>query len=402
MKKWKIPTILIVSVALFLTNIYLITKVNSPVSRSIFVKDWTKVKNDTVTKTYQTKGVITSAEEYQVYYDGDNKEFKRFLVKEGDEVTAGTPLFEYDVKNINQQISSLKSEIAKLEGEMAGVDEYITKLKDYQPTSTPSKNTHNLVANDPTQEIYKQELEKTKLEEEKKRLDSDLAALTKQSGPLTVDSETDGIVKKIDETLKNPIITIASSKQAVKGLLTESQLRKTKVGMAVQIKSPHLAGDKNGMISQVDTYPSKEPSLDKAPLFPFQVSLEPKKSQMKEPPFVIGSKVKVTVTTNEAVGVLTVPAQIVHGKNQPYLFKVAKNGYLNKEYIRAGLKTDKKIEIVKGLAKGEVVLTSPEMISKNHSTFITPIRIGQLTLTGYHKLTNREKIRYFLIGFLEK
>ena len=43
------------------------------------------------------------------------------------------------------------------------------------------------------QEIYKQELERSKLEEEKIKLDSQLMALNEQSGPLTMDSEVMGL-----------------------------------------------------------------------------------------------------------------------------------------------------------------------------------------------------------------
>ena len=45
------------------------------------------------------------------------------------------------------------------------------------------------------QEIYKQELERSKLEEEKIKLDTQLMALSEQSGPLTMDSEVDGDCK---------------------------------------------------------------------------------------------------------------------------------------------------------------------------------------------------------------
>ena len=99
MKRWKKVSAVVISGALIATNLYLIMKEDSKVSRSIFVKDWTKVENSTVTETYKTEGVTTSAEEYKVYFNGENQVFGRFLVKEGDEVTTGTPLYEYTVKN---------------------------------------------------------------------------------------------------------------------------------------------------------------------------------------------------------------------------------------------------------------------------------------------------------------
>ena len=133
-------------------------------------------------KTYQTEGVTTSAEEYKVYFNGAEKAFQRFLVKEGDVVTTGTPLYKYTVKNIDQQTGDLEREIAKLEGEITGVDEYIQKLTDYKDqlpsatdvsdvlpsgTNLDANASSDLIISTLEQEIYKQELEKGKLEEEK-------------------------------------------------------------------------------------------------------------------------------------------------------------------------------------------------------------------------------------------
>ena len=132
MKRWKKVSAVVISGALLATNLYLILKEDSKVSRSIFVKNWTKVEKSTVTETYDTKGVTTAAEEYKVYFNGENQVFGRFLVKEGDEITTGTPLYEYTVKNLEQQTGDIEREIAALESDIAGVDEYIQKLTDYK------------------------------------------------------------------------------------------------------------------------------------------------------------------------------------------------------------------------------------------------------------------------------
>ena len=117
---------------------------------------------------------------------------------------------------------------------------------------------------------------------------------------------------------------------------------------------------------------------------------------------MIGSKVDVRVITNKASNVPTVPAKIVHDKNKPYLYKLTNKGYVNKEYISAGVHTDKKVEIVDGPVVGEGVLISPRDIPKNHSEFITPIQTDKVTFSAYDSFTTREKLRYFLVGLLEK
>ncbi len=402
MKRWKKVSVVVISGALLATNLYLIMKEDSKVSRSIFVKSWTKVENSTVTETYDTKGVTTAAEKYNVYFNGENQIFGRFLVKEGDEVATGTPLYEYTVKNLEQQTVDLEREIAALESDIAGVDEYIEKLTDY-PIQVPDDGTTsssdiNIATLD--QEIYKQELEKSKLEDKKTKLDAQLMALNEQSGPLTMDSEVDGIVKGMDAALGNPVMTIASNQQAIEGVLSESEYKKTEVGMKVKISSPQLEKTLNGTIGHVENYPTKEPSLNQKSYFPFQIIMEPTDTETKQ--LVIGSKVDVRVITNKVSDVPTVAAKIVHDKDKPYVYKLTDKGYINKEYISAGAQNDNKVEIVDGPVVGETVLESPKFIPKNHSQFITPIQTEKVDFSVYEKLTTREKWRYFLIGMLEK
>ena len=414
MKRWKVISIILVSCAFIATNLYLIMKEDSKVLRSVFVKEWTKVKQDTVTETFETKGFTTSAEEYEVYFDDGDKDFQRFLVKEGAEITVGTPLYEYRVKDIERKIENAKQDVMEIEGQITSVTEYIKKLTDYK-AKVPSASTASGVLNQNIkpnasddlinstleQEIYSQELEKSKLEKEKTKLASQLTEFNKQSGVLTFNSVVAGVVKKVDDTLGNPVMMIASTQQAIDGVLSEAELRKTEIGMRVEIDSPLLDKKINGTVGRVDKYPTKEPSLDQASVFPFQVIMD----TMETPttPLVIGSKVDVTVITNEAIDVPTVPSQTVHNsEHKPYLFKLTKKGYVNKEYMTAGVSANKKVQIIEGSTEGDVVLVSPNQIPKNHSTFITPIQTDQVTFTTYKRLTTREKLNYFLIGLLEK
>ena len=430
MKRWKILAAVILSGALIATNLYLLMKEDSKVSRSIFVKDWTTVNSETITETFKTEGVTTSAEEYKVYFNGEDQAFRRFLVKEGDEVTIGTPLYEYTMKNVEQQIGNVERELAELEGEITGIDEYIEKLTDYKEQVPSASIVSDVLSDDTTlddnassdlirstleQEIYKQELETSKLEEKKTKLDSQLTVLNEQRGSLTFNSEVDGVVRNIDDNLGSPVMTIASSQQAIEGVLSESQYRKAQVGMAVKVKSPHLEESMNGTIAHIDKYPTKEPTLNNESFFPFQVIMEPIESiesesieselienETEESPLVIGSKVGVTVITNEAIGVPTVSENIVHNKQKPYVYKLTNKGYVNKEYVSTGLWTDQKVEIIDGPAVGEFVLVSPQKMLKNHSTFITPIQTDEVVFSAYNTFTTREKWRYFLVGLLEE
>ena len=398
MKRWmKLSAVL--SGAFLVTNFYLITKDDSKVSRSIFVKDWTTVEDSTVTETYKTEGVTTAADEFKVYFNEDYQVFQRFLVKEGDKVEEETPLYEYKVKNVEQQSRELEREMGELEGEIASIDEYIQKLEDYK-YQVPTETTTGTSLATLDQEIYKQELERRKLEEEKIKLDEQLFALNEQSGPLTLDSEVAGIIKTMDDTLGDPVMTIASSRQAIEGVLTESEYRKTEVGVKVKISSPYLDEPINGTIAHIQNYPTKDPSLEKESLFPYQIIMETDETETKA--LVIGSKVDVTVIAQNANNVPTVPAKIVPNQGKPYVYKLTDKGYINKEYITAGAKNDKKVEIVDGPGKGDYLLVTPKEIPKNHSQFITPVQTKRIDAAAYASLTTKEKWRYFLIGVLER
>ena len=223
------------------------------------------------------------------------------------------------------------------------------------------------------------------------------------SGPLTIDAEVDGVVKRIDQSLNNPVVIIASTQQAVKGVLSESQLHKTTVGMPVKITSPRLEKGINGTVGSVENYPVSEPSLNQKSMFPFQVVIaEEEDEEGVLPPLAVGSKVDVTVVTNEAVDVPTIPEKTVYGKDNLYVFKLTNNGYVNKQYVTAGLRANQKLEIASGPAEGDVVLVTPRVIPKNHSTFITPIQVEKVNLDAYNTFTTREKWRHFLVGLLEK
>lgn len=147
--------------------------------RTVFVENWTKVEKDTITDTIQTNGVIKPVEEYDIYFDAKKNDFKKFLVKEGDSITAGSSLFEYTATERDALKASLEAEKTAAEGEMAGIEEYIGKLRSYQGTVTSepeaaidesveknlnidiTTSSSDLIKSNIEQEMYKQELEKT-------------------------------------------------------------------------------------------------------------------------------------------------------------------------------------------------------------------------------------------------
>ncbi|MEK4014832.1 efflux RND transporter periplasmic adaptor subunit [Peribacillus sp. FSL M8-0224] len=416
--KWKIATVSIASIVLITVNLYLIEKKESKVERTVFVENWTKVKKDTITDTIQTNGVIKPVEEYDIYFDAKKNDFKKFLVKEGDAITAGSSLFEYTTTELDALKANLEAEKTAAEGEIAGIEEYIGKLRSYQGTviSEPeaaidesveknlnidiTTSSSDLIKSNIEQEMYKQELEKNRLDEKVKMLDAKLSSIEEQSNAIVTTSEADGVVKNINKNLNNPIISIVSTNMAIEGDFSEEEMKKAEVGMTIKASSSVSKKALKGKIGRIHSYPAEEPSLKKNNRFPFQALIEPEGEETE--PLLVGSKVNLTVITNEKAGVPSIPIEAVQYQKQPYIYKLTNKGHVDKHYITKGLKAEGKQEIIKGPSVGDVILLKPNAAVKNHSYFITPIQFEKVKAGTYKKFTSREKVRYLLLGILEK
>ncbi|MEC0276780.1 efflux RND transporter periplasmic adaptor subunit [Peribacillus frigoritolerans] len=415
--KWKIAAVSIASIVLITVNLYLIEKKESKVERTVFVGNWTKVKKDTITDTIQTNGVIKPVEEYDIYFDTKKNDFNKFLVKEGDAITAGSSLFEYTATELDALKANLEAEKTAAEGEIAGIEEYIGKLRSYQGTVTSEPNaaidesveknlnidittsSSDLIKSNIEQEMYKQELEKNRLEEKVKMLDNKLSSIEEQSSAIVTTSEADGVVKNINKNLDNPIISIVSTNMAIEGYFSGEEMKKAEVGMTIKASSSDTKKALKGTIGRIHSYPAEEPSLKKDNRFPFQALIEPE-GEETEP--LVGSKVNLTVITNEKAGVPSIPTEAVRYQKHPYIYKLTNKGHVDKHYITKGLKAEGKQEIIKGPSVGDVILLKPNVAVKNHSYFITPIQFEKVKAGTYKKFTSREKVRYLLLGILEK
>ncbi|MDQ0221284.1 efflux RND transporter periplasmic adaptor subunit [Peribacillus cavernae] len=414
MKRWKLYSSILAALIFLTVNIYLIVKDDSKVSRTVFVKEWTTVKSEDIIETFQTEGVIKPKEVYPVYYGRENKEFMKFLVQEGDAVTAGTPLFEYDTPKLDTLKANLEAEKSQITGEIAAIDEYIGKLESYQATIPETASgedvseletelnieedaSSDIILSTIEQEIYKQELEKSNLEEKIKKYDTQLSNQA-DSGTATVASEADGVVKQIDQNLGNPIITIASSQSAVEGNLSEKQLKQAKPGMKIKITSTDLKKPVDGTLEQINTIPAEEPSVKKASTYVYQAAMKKESGKL-----VKGSRVGVSVITREARGVPAVPEKAVkQQKKKPFLYQLTSKGYTSKQYIDRGLAFKGKQEVKNGVALGDIIVLSPDDRLHNHSMFITQLNAEKVKKSAIKRIPKREKVRYLLIGIIEQ
>ncbi|WP_409303869.1 efflux RND transporter periplasmic adaptor subunit [Peribacillus sp. SCS-155] len=409
MKKPALAAAAVLASALIIINVYLIYKQDSKVERTVYVSDWQKVKKGSITETMETNGRIMPIEEYPVYFERKDHTFVKFLVKEGDRVSAGSPIFEYLTPDLDFLREELTAEKSQLEGQISGIDEYLSKLETHQasipdsvqdtgetigPEEDNDSSVNELIRSDLEQEIYRQELEKSNLEEQISRIDTQLGSMT-QNGPIQGVSEASGVIKNINENLEAPIITIASDKYAVEGTFSEKQMKKAREGLKVTISSSDLKKDIDGTIEKVNPYPADKTGTKKVNRYAFQAVTKDPVDKL-----LIGTNVKLTVTANNVNGNPVVSSKALHKNKGSYVNRLT-NGKIERALVNKGLGFQGKQEITSGIKQGQMIVLSPRVISQNHSQFITPVQLQELNKNAIKKIRNRDKLKYFLTGLIE-
>jgi len=273
-------------------NVYLTLHTESKVERTSFVTNWFTASTETLTKTLQTEGVVIPAEEHPIYFHQEEGGFEQFLVQQGEEVTAGTTLFEYKSLQVDADRQRLTTEIEQLNREVALIEDQIQQLEYLQTVSASSAerdsvpvsgdglssfptgvNSGTIVEVTIEKEIYDKEREIRRLEDEIDVHESSLATLDVDS-QVAVPSNVDGTVKQIQYDLKNPIMTIISDHPKVRGAFTEEDLLKVKEGMEVYVSSDLVPDVVGGKLTKIAGHSENEPDVKKESEFPFEVELE--------------------------------------------------------------------------------------------------------------------------------
>ncbi|WNF22746.1 hypothetical protein [Mesobacillus jeotgali] len=392
-------------------NLYLALKDDSKASRSSYINSWAKVGKETMTETLHAAGVVTPQEEHHIYYDLKSSEFKSFLVKEGDEVDVGTPLFEYSSDNIDRELARLEAEKDQLETEVTLLDEQIQQLLYLQTVSasttdnslpvaggTTASSSNDLMNVSIEKEIYDKELEKSRAEAEIEKYD-DMIDSYDGSDQLEISSEVTGSVKKINYELNNPIVTIISDTPKVEGTFSERDLKDVQEGMEVYVKSDLFKGTVGGTLTKIAKHPEIDPSVKKESQFPFEIELE---LEEEEQEFVHGTHVDVSVVTNQVVNAAVVPGRSVEkGKKNSYIYVLNEVGKVEKRKITKGIEIGGKTEVKKGAKPGELVVRKPENVQDVDSPFFSKLKPSTLAKKTFKEEGRRNLFKQVMVGFFK-
>lgn len=394
-------------------NLYLALKDDSKAVRSSYINKWTATGKENLTKTLHAEGVITPVEEHHVYYNDTPGGFKNFLVKEGDQVDTGSPLYEYASDGNDADRQKLEAERNQLVREASLIDEQIQQLEYLLSVSESAADNSMPVTGDGTidtgasssdlvnasieKEIYDKQSEKTRIQSDIEQYESTLNSQD-DSDQLGINSEVAGTVKNINYDLKNPILTIISDSPKVEGTFTEKDLKEVQAGMEAYVKSDLIKGKVKGTVTKIAPYPEQDPSVKKESYFPYEIELTGDQANL-----VKGTHVDVSVITDQVRNAATVPEESVYKKKKAsYIYVLNEAGKVEKRKINKGMTLGGKVEVEKGAKPGELVVNNPEKVQKAGDPFFTKLKPGTLTKKTFKQEPKKDILKSIMVGFFKR
>ncbi|KZE43968.1 efflux RND transporter periplasmic adaptor subunit [Rossellomorea marisflavi] len=406
MKKLIRYSIVTVSLVFVGVNTYLIEKADSRVEREVRINHWELSRQETLREMLYKPGVVIPEEDQYLYFNDESATFKKFLVKEGEQIKSGTPLYEYEVTDQFQQRDVLKSEVEKLEEDASNVKDSISELsKLISSLPSPSSDEKDAPIEagalqseyDIKREMVSKQLEAEQLENQIKSLERQIAAIDSYETTLTVESSVSGTVKSLSHEIQNPLITIASDSTVVTTDLTEKEVDEVKENLNVRVKHD---GKKSleGVITKVDRLPKADPHLKTESLYPAEV-------QVQEAQWRPGQHVSLSIIMEEAKDAVTVPVSAIEKvDDQSYLWMMTKNGTVKKRKIETGLEVDGRQAITSGVKAGEMYVEEPDEIAslKDQERFITALDWRRLKIRDFKTLDRADVYTNLMLGILER
>jgi HlyD family secretion protein len=390
------------------TNAYLIEKAKSKVDREVRIEEWDPLTKDDLQEELNKSGVVTSEEETYLYFNDEFGSFKKFLVKEGDEVKAGTPLYEYEVTDFTGQKDVLESEVNQLEDEIDSIEDNISDLErlenslpsSYDEEEMPLEASTLETEYDLKKEIASRELEIDRLENKIDSLESQISDLESYETTLTVDSSSDGIVKDLSHSVQNPLITIASNRVIVTTDLTEKEIMDVEENLNAKVQSEVEKKTKKGLVTHVSSLPKRDPHLQTDSMYPIKIQLQDEENKL-----LPGHHVLVSVITDEVKNALVVPVTAVEKSgSKKHIWVLTDKGLVKKRTVETGLQVDGKVQIKSGVKAGEYYIVNPEEVPalRNGASFITALDWNKIKLRDLKKMGRPAVLENLLLGILER
>ena len=137
-------------------------------------------------------GVVESQETWSVQQNAD-KEVKDILVRVGDQVQKGSPLYTYDTEKFREELAQAQLDLERMNNEISGMAASIQELeKERQKAEGDSKAAY-------TFQIQEQELQLRQKQFDLQSKQLEIDKLNENISNSTVVSQLDGVVKSIND-----------------------------------------------------------------------------------------------------------------------------------------------------------------------------------------------------------
>lgn len=432
--------IVVVTVLFIALNCILIgTDKEAKISRVAYIKDWTTVQQKDMHETYQAAGVISYADESNVYFDESIGHFKEFQVKEGQTVQAGDSLYSYYVKDFEETQYMLEQKANELEQEVEAIDAAIEKVQAYQATSQnntgdqPSQGTKITLTDDSDDmdaaldkeyDLLRKQMEDTDsnqaealleqymIEKEKEHeqkqiqlegIEAQITALSASGDTITVESPYDGKVTMLSNELTDPLITIQDPERLlVAGEINEKERMQTEEGMEVRITIRENNEVLQGELHQVSTQPTDK-NVDGFSMYPFTVDLiedeeaEEERTEASDE-LLPGYHADLEIITKVSPATTAVQDQAIY---RNHIWRMNNKGKLVRQKAEAGLSEGGYTEVENSLEPGDCVVVEPKSNYRNGTVFITPLNMTELNWRAL-RADKKSNWKYLIIGLLSR
>lgn len=209
--------------------------------------------------TQRLAGVVESQKTLEIQKDSQ-REVKEVLVKAGDDVDVGTPLFTYDTASLEMDIQQARLDLERADSEMANLQAQIQQLEK-EKKDAPEEEQFSYIT-----QIQSAQMDLKKSEYDKKAKEVEINRLQSQIDNSTVTSEMKGVVKSVqnqeqtsmnmygDSSSQAFITILATGEYRVKGRVNEQNISEIVEGEGAVVRS-RVDEDQvwTGTYSAVDT-----------------------------------------------------------------------------------------------------------------------------------------------------
>ena len=339
--------------------------------------------------TQRLAGVVDSQKTLEIQKDSE-REIKEILVKAGDNVEVGTPLFTYDTATLETDIQQAKLDLERADSEMSNLKAQIQQLEK-EKKNAPEEEQFSY-----TTQIQSAQMDLKKSEYDRKAKEVEINRIQSQIDNSTVTSEMKGVVKSVQnqgqtvtemygDSAGQAFITIlATGEYRVKGRVNEQNISEITEGSPAVVRS--RVDEKQvwtGTYSAVDTKNpqnnsssmyyssgSEDSSQTTSTSYPFYVDLESSQG------LLLGQHVYIehdTGMSQREPGIWLNEAFIADLDKKPYVW-AEKNGALEKRTVVLGTYDAEMMQykIEDGVGNGDYVAYPQEFLEEGMKTTHDP------------------------------